>query len=427
MAKALTAKTVENVSGSVARREIADGASTGLWLVIQPKPSTAKSWAFRYRSPLDGKPKKLTIGPYPAFSLVKAREAAAEAQRLVAKSIDPAVEKKAAKARALEMSDRIDALLNSFIRRHVDVETVMRPSTAAETKRLIERHIRPRWKYRKAESIGKHDVLELLDDIVDSGAGVTANRVFSLCRLFFNWLVARDVIAVSPISGMKAPVTEVARDRVLTDDEIRWLWQATAEATAFNAAVRTLLLTGQRRGEVKDMVESELLLGGDAPLWSLPPERVKNNMAHDVALSPAAIAAIQSAPRVAGSSWIFTENGENAINGWSKAKTRLDAGMLAIARDEATKAGVNDVDAIVIPHWTIHDIRRTVASGLARLGVAVQVTEAVLNHRSGTVSGIVAVYQRHDYAAEKRLALLKWSRHLLSLVEGSATTEPKNG
>lgn len=413
MAKALTVKTVDNLKAGTSRKEVSDGASTGLWLVVQP--SGAKSWAFRYRSPLDGKPKKLTIGPYSAFTLVKAREAAAEAQRLLAKAIDPVLEKKTAKARALEPSDRIDALLNSFIKRHVD--TVMRDSTANETKRLIERHIRSRWRDRKAETVSKHDVLELLDEIIDGGASVTANRVFSLCRLFFNWLVARDVIAISPISGMRAPVAEVARDRVLTDDEIRWLWHSTAEKTAFNAAVRTLLLTGQRRGEVKDMVEGELRLDGAAPLWSLPPERVKNKTAHDVPLSPAAVAAIQAAPRIGKSSWIFTENGENAINGWSKAKTRLDAAMLAIAREDAAEAGVNDVEAIIIPHWTIHDIRRTVASGLARLGVAVQVTEAVLNHRSGTVSGIVAVYQRHDYADEKRSALQKWAEFILVLNE----------
>ena len=414
MAKALTAKTVDNTAAGPTRREIPDGATTGLWLVVQPRPSTSKSWAFRYRSPLDGKPKKMTIGPYPAFTLLQAREAAAAAQRMVAKAIDPAAVKKEARARALEVSDRVGTLLDSFIKRHVDA--AMKASTATEAKRLIERHLRPAWNDRKVETISKHDVLELLDGIVDSGARVTANRVYSLCRLFFNWAVARDVIPVSPMTSMRQPAVEIPRDRVLTDDEVRWLWRATTDVGPFNAAVRLLLLTGQRRGEVKDLTDGELVLDGAAPRWSLPPERVKNATAHDVPLSAAAVAAIRSAPRIADSAWVFTESGRGPINGWSKSKVRLDAAMLAVARREATDAGVNDIDSIALRPWTIHDIRRTVASGLARLGVAVHVTEAILDHRSGTLSGIVAVYQRHDHAKEKRAALDAWAAHVAGIV-----------
>ncbi len=415
MAKALTTKGVENAAKGASRREIPDGASTGLWLVIQP--SGAKSWAFRYRSPVDRKPKKLTIGSFPAFSLVDARKEAAAAQQLVEKLIDPAAQKRAAKATAAEPSDRVDALLNSFIARHIERE--LRSSSAREAKRLIERHLRPAWKDRRADSLTRHDVLSLAEEISEAGAGTTANRVFSLCRLFMNWLVNRGVIDTSPMAGMRAPVTEKSRDRVLTDAEIRLLWLATGESTPFNAAVRTLLLTGQRRGEVKDMVTTELRLSADAPLWSLPPGRVKNATAHDVPLSPAAVAAIASAPKIDGSTFVFTLNGENAINGWSKSKTQLDGAMLALARKEAKDAGVNDLDSVTLPHWTLHDLRRTCASALARLGTPVHITEAVLNHRSGTLSGITRVYQKYDFAKEKRDALEAWARFVLGLVNVS--------
>jgi hypothetical protein len=222
-AKPLTVRGIEAVRPGASRLEVSDGGAGGLFLVVQP--SGTKSWAYRYRSPVDGRARKLTIGPYPAFGLAEAREAAGAATREVKRGVDPAEARKASKAQAADTSDVVDRLLDDFIVRHVDPRT--KPTSAAETKRLIARIVRPAWGSRKIQSITRRDIVALLDDTVDRGATVTANRLLALIRKFLNWCVERSILDTSPAMGVKAPTEEVSRDRVLTDDELRWLWAAT--------------------------------------------------------------------------------------------------------------------------------------------------------------------------------------------------------
>jgi integrase len=173
---------------------------------------------------------------------------------------------------------------------------------------------------------------------------------------------------------------------------------------------KTLLLTGQRLSEVTGMTDAEIT--GDT--WHLPALRTKNGRAHDVPLSPAVRDVLTSMERIDGKAGLYhTTNGVSPLSGFHKGRGHLAAHMVAIASEEAG-------EPVEIPHWTFHDLRRTAATGMARLGIPVRVTEAVLNHVSGTGGGIVGVYQRHDYADEKRKAVEAWARFVVNLVDGTA-------
>ena len=146
----------------------------------------------------------------------------------------------------------------------------------------------------------------------------------------------------------------------------------------------------------------------------MPPSRTKNSREHTVPLSSQVVDMISGVERITDSPFVFTTTGRTSVSGFSDGKERLDAAMLEIARKEAMERG-NDPDAVTVAPWRIHDLRRTVASGMARLGIGVAVAEKVMNHVSGTFAGIVGVYQRHDFLAEKRHALNLWASHVASL------------
>ena len=231
-------------------------------------------------------------------------------------------------------------------------------------------------------------------------------------------MVERSVLETSPCDRVKAPATESDRDRVLTDEEVRWLWKATDRLRyPFGPFVRLLLLTGQRRDEVAKSRWREF---PQPDLWHIPAERTKNGIATDVPLSAAAQDVVASLPRIGRAGYLFTSNGETAISGYSDAKERLDKYMVAVAREEAQERG-QDPDQVELRPWRLHDLRRTLASGMARLEHPPHVVEAVLNHRAGTISGVAAVYNRYSYGREKSRALEAWGQYVMDLVEGNAS------
>ena len=405
MAKALTTKAIEAAKPSETRREIPDPALSGLYLVVQP--SGAKSWALRYR--YAGKPKKLTLGRWPVMGLADARAAASEAIEAVDHGDDPSAAKKATKAARLETQlserDKIKTLVEKFGARHLSTL-----KSGETVKRELNRHVVAIWGERDIQTITKRDVIDLLDGIADSGRVVTANRVRAYLNKFLSWCVERDIIKQSPAMGVKPAAKEKSRDRVLTDQEIKWFWLAcTVEGQPWGHLGKMLLLTGQRLGEVVNMTDREIT--GD--LWHLTADRTKNGRAHDVALSEAARDVLGAVGRVNGrAGYVFTINGASALQGYHKGRNHIAKRMAEIASEERG-------ETVEIPHWTFHDLRRTAATGMARLGIPVRVTEAVLNHVSGTAGGIVSVYQRHDYADEKRDALNAWARFVGDLVDGT--------
>lgn len=408
MAKTLTTKSVEAAKPDPVRRiERPDPAFPGLYLVIQS--TGVKSWALRYR--FGGKPRKLTLGRWPALGVADARRAAAEALDAIEHGQDPGETKKAKKtdllAAQLAQRDTVAALVEQFATRHLS-----KLKSGDHARQFIDRFVIPAWGERDVHDISRRDVIDLLDQIVDSGRGTTANRVLAHTRKFFNWCVERDVIAIAPTTGVRPPAKETVRHRVLTDDEVRWFWQACdGEGDPWGSVGKMLLLTGQRLSEVVGMTTDEI----DGDTWHLPALRTKNGRAHDVPLSKAAAAILRSVEPVTGSvGYIFTTTGNVPVSGFDKARKNIAARMTARATEERG-------EPVEIPHWTFHDLRRTAATGMARLGLPVRVTEAVLNHVSGTAAGIVSVYQRYDYEIEKRRALEAWANLLHEIGEDSVS------
>lgn len=426
MTKALTAKSIETAKPGPSRREIPDGALPGFYLVLQP--SGAKSWALRYR--FGGKPKKLTIGPAllkregdeiegtlpfgQAMTLPEARAAARGALQSIAEGVDPGATKKTAQAsrKAVEDAgrDTVEKLSERFITRYCKP----RNRSWQETERQFKTEINPVWGKRRAQDITKRDVLDLLDSIIDRGSPVTANRVFATVRRFFGWLIERDVVSSSPCVGIKKPTPEKSRERILTDDELRVFWKATEGfGPPFEPMWRLLLLTGQRRNEIAGMQRAEIDLG-DEPAWIIPRDRTKNAVEHLVPLAPAVVDVIKSLPTIGDKGLLFTTTGETPVSGFSRSKGRLDTAILAIRKQEAKDAG-EDPEKVTVEPWTLHDLRRTMASGMARLNINLATIEKCLNHSSGSFSGIVSVYQRHDFKDEKRRAFAAWADLVMTI------------
>ncbi len=242
-------------------------------------------------------------------------------------------------------------------------------------------------------------MIEWLDGIVDRPAPIAANRALGWLKGLCNFAVERGVLDVSPIAGIKPPAAETARDRVLSDDELKAVWEAAdALEPVYAGFIKLLILTGQRLREVSEMEWKEIDL--DAKLWTLPAARAKNSIEHSIPLSDQTVEILKALQRIAGSDFVFTINGWNPIRGTHLVKRRIDK------------------LAPLMPPWVLHDLRRTVASGMARLGVNLPVIEKLLNHVSGSFAEIVGVYQRHSFADEKRAAMKAWTRHIEQLVTG---------
>ncbi|HEY8005484.1 MAG TPA: integrase arm-type DNA-binding domain-containing protein [Methylocella sp.] len=403
MAKALTAKGIENIKPTAQRREVPDGLIPGLYFTIQP--SGKQSWAYRYR--FNGRPRKFTIGPYPSIDIKTARDRAREAFRLIGEKIDPGVEKKASRAKAmLPANDLVEAVIARFVT--IYAKPRMRPVSAHEVERILMKEVATAWPRRRLSEISDTDVNTLLDGIVARGSPITANRTLAWLRRLCSWAKGRKLLTANPCDGVEAPADEIARDRFLSDDELLAVWRAAeAQEPPYDAFLKLLILTGARRNEVAEMKWSEV--NCETKTWVLPKERAKNKRAHEIPLSDLAFDILQACPRIDGSDLVFTLNGKNRITAFHLTKQRVDALM----PDD------------VLP-WTLHDLRRTFASGCARLGIAIHVVEALLNHKSGAIKGVAAVYNRHDYAPEKQSAVATWANYVSALVSGETQSNVRH-
>jgi integrase len=408
MARILTQAAIDSEKPAGARREVPDAKVSGLRLVVQP--SGAKSWALRYR--FAGQPKKLTIGGYPAIGLADARKAGQAALGELARGNDPAAQKREAKvtaratARAEERAalDVVEKVVEEFIERYA------KPNTRdwRETQRLLRKDVVAAWQGRRLSEIGKADIHRLLDKMVDRGAAVTANRTFAQFRKLCRWAVSRGIIEHNPCDGVEAPTKETPRDRVLDERELALVWRAAGGlGFPYGPVARLLILTGARRDEVAAARWEEIDL--EKRVWSLPAERSKNRRAHAIPLSPAAVEIIEGLPRFEGGPFLFAA-GKTPPSAFSKAKARLD---VLVSEQNGGEP---------IPHFVIHDIRRSVASGLASIGIPLHVIERALNHVSGSFGGIVSVYQKHSYADEMRCASEAWARHVERIASGQAAS-----
>lgn len=429
--KTLTAAAVRNYQPGKARREIPDAGCSGLHLIVQP--NGRKSWAMRFRRP-DGRPAKLTLGPVDMsgkelegervvrqpLTLAAARRLAAEIQRQRGQGKDVAADRKSAIARQ-SSSSTFGAATREFIENHAKKKNRRWRETARllglrPDGELIKDGISDRWSGRPISEITSHEIFDVADEVRRRGvpglerrsAGLTdpmARRMHACLSRMFSWLIQNRKIERNPCAGLHRPEVSRARERVLSDDELRWFLTASGElGYPVGPLLKVLVLTGQRVGEVAKMMRSELGEDdGGRPIWTLLAARTKNKREHIVPLPPAVHEIVGEVRQVEGGpGYVFTTNGRAASAVGSKVKRHLDARMAELAGRP-------------VAPWRIHDLRRTMASGLQRLGVPLPVTEKVLGHAGGSFAGIVGVYQVHEYSEEKRDALEKWATHVAAL------------
>ena len=355
---------------------------------VKVTPKGRKVFVVLYRTGGAGsKLRKYTIGPYGRVTLHQARVAA---QKVVAAKLegrDPAAEKREAKRRVV--ADRVEDLLESFI-----AQRLSQNRSAGEVSRLLRREIGKAWTGKSIHDVTKRDVVEVISAIEQRGAPVAANKTLKSIKTFLRWCVGRAVLDQSPAEGVPLPAKEVARDRVLDDEELaQVILVARQLGGPYAGIVELLALTGQRREEVARLSWEELDL--EQRIWTLPKSRTKNAKQHAVHLSEQSLDVLMRAGK--RELFVFSTLGAKSFNEFSKAKRQLDQ-----------LSGVTG--------WRLHDLRRTCVSGMARLGVAPHVADKILNHQSGTILGVAAVYQRHEFLAERRAALDLWGAHVSEIL-----------
>jgi integrase len=380
-----------------------------------------RSWSLFYRA--GGRLRRFTLGKFPALKPAAARREASRILEQVELGKDPQAERKAQRYGRQPDQETFGAAVHDYLERHARKH--QRASTYKETERVLQGDDLKSWQKWQLGSISRRDVNDVIDEIT-LRAEVQANRTLAKLRAFFNWAVKKDRIKVSPVEGMEPPNKEEDRDRVLSDDEIRWLWAACeASGWPFGPLAQLLLLTAQRRDEVASVEWAEVDF--KEKLWSIPAKKAKNNNAHLVPLSGAALAILESLPRI-GNGLIFTTTGKTAVSGFSRAKRRLDKEMEGARRtslnlplhDDAYRRAIgipqNKPLPMEIPPWILHDLRRTATTGMARLKIAPHVADKVLNHLTGKIKGVAAVYNKFEYLEERRAALETWGWHVENLI-----------
>ena len=355
---------------------------------VKITPKGRKVFVVLYRTGGAGsKLRKYTIGPYGRVTLHQARVAAQKVFAAKLEGRDPAAEKREAKRRVV--ADRVEDLLESFIAQHLSQNR-----SAGEVSRLLRREVGKAWTGKSIHEITKRDVVEVISAIEQRGAPVAANKTLKSIKTFLRWCVGRAVLDQSPAEGIPLPTKEVARDRVLDDQELTQVILAARKfGGPYGGIVELLALTGQRREEVARLSWEELDL--KLRVWTIPKSRTKNAKVHVVHLCEQSIDVLKRARRQGP--LVFSLLGTKPFQEFSKAKSVLDQ-----------LSGVSG--------WRLHDLRRTCVSGMARLGVAPHVADKILNHQSGTISGVAAVYQRHEFLAERRAALDLWGAHIGRLI-----------
>jgi integrase len=327
------------------------------------------------------------------------------AERKAVRAAELAAEN-AAKAAAARDAYGVDTLINEWTVHHLAARSESyRKRVPGELRAALRA-----WLKAPAQTFAQGDAVRVLDAAKTRRGPVAANRLRAEARSCWGWAVKRGVLSVNPWEATPRPLPrETARERVLADWELGALYRGAGDLSEpWNALVRLLILTGQRRGEVAGMRWDEIDL--NAGRWCLPGARTKNGQSHIVPLPTEAVALLQAVKRRVGAEFVFEGPRQTAVSGFGKVKARLDDALAAVAREVGRSAAP----------WVIHDLRRTMATGMQRLGVRLEVTEAVLNHVSGSRSGIVGIYQRHGWESEKVAALAAWVGHVIHCVNGQS-------
>lgn len=385
-----------------------DDRVRGFGLKITPRGS--KTYLYQYRmGGRSSKVRRYTIGKHGSFTPDHARKIAEQLAAKVAQGEDPQGTKMQVReeSRSLAFAPYCqrfydEYLLHNWKSRHI------------EGLRMLERHAIPKLRDKPLPQITKRDISDVLRPLKFTPAAEKNN--FATLRKLFNWAVNEGDLEVSPMAGMKAPAGSPSRERVLTDEELKLVWDASYKLEYPNGPyVRSLVLTGQRLREVSKLAWSEL--SRDGQMWALKGVRTKNGKPHTIPLSSLMVAelddiAVERHDKKKGE-WpkqgpVFTTDGTKPINSFSKLKKGISTFMDEINRKRE--------DPLVMDHWVVHDLRRTLTTGMQRLDVRFEVTEAIINHVGASKSGVAGVYQRHDWKNEKAAALEAWSAHVAAVV-----------
>ena len=361
-----------------------------------------KTWIAQYR--FGTAQRRLNIGSIDEVNAAKARQSAADIFAKVRLGQDPQAERRSEQQKA---GDVFEELGERYLKA---AKARLREGSYRE----VERHVVKYWapfNRRSIHAINRADVAKRIGEIAEASGIVTANRARATLAAVFTWAMRQGELEANPVSATNKAGEEQPRDRVLPDSEIVEVWKA-CKADDFGTIVRLLILTGQRREEVGGMADSEIKI--ESRLWSLPRDRTKNKLPHDVPLSDTAMTLLADHPRRPKRDLIFGDTESRPFSGWSRARRALDD-RIAEARK---KAGIE----IPLTPWTLHDLRRSMATRLGDLGIQPHVIEALLNHISGSKSGVAGIYNRATYAAEKRQAVDIWAAHL----EGLLADKPLN-
>jgi integrase len=377
-----------------------EGQRLDVWDAKQPgfgvrvSPNGTKTFVLMYW--LNGRKHRMTLGHFPSKSLSDARADALAAQSKIEKGESPL-----APAPTIAPNDALfPTVVDRFVEKYCAVHN--RTSTAYETERILRMRFASAWRDRDVRSITRADVIAVLDKIIADKAPSAANHALAAVRKLFSWCVERSIVETNPCFGIRRPAPVSERDRALDDDELAKVWSASLEhGGAFGTVVQLLILTAQRRGEVAGMRWSEIDL--EKRTWTIPADRTKNKRVHVLPLTPHVHALVDALPRTkeTGSLFVFPARGNpnEPMSGFSKLSPKIAA-------------------TIDVENWTLHDLRRTAATGMARLGAAPHVVERVLNHASGTFAGVAGIYNRFNYMDEMRATLGNWESCVLAMVAG---------
>jgi integrase len=353
---------------------------------IRLRSGGSRTWLYQFK--IGTKHRRITLGKYPALRPAKARETAAKLHAEVKLGNDPAGIKAEKTARAGET-------FGSIVERYLLARLgTVRPSTHSENTRHLIKNLK-RLHGLHIMQVDRRAIALELSRITEECGPIQANRTrASLCK-FLDWCAREGLIDTNPATYTNVN-PEKPRERVLADQEIRQIWKA-LPANDFGWILKLLFLTGMRKLEVADLRWSEIDL--ERGLIVIPASRSKNRRAHVVPITNPVRAILDTLPHRDGRDHIFgADHGSRGFSGWSFSKNQIDA-------------------VVKIPAWVIHDVRRSVATGMAEIGILPHIIEAVLNHVSGHKAGVAGVYNRSRYEAEKASALARWGEHVTAIVE----------
>jgi integrase len=355
----------------------------GLRLRVAADRRVVRTWVLQWKR--GGVSKRIVLGPANVLSAEQARAVAKEKLAQVWSGKDPAADKK-------ERRHTLRAVIDQYLE-HKRVK----PRTLRDIERYLTEGFKP-LHAMPVDEVSRKDIAARLVAIQHDHSDIVAAKARAAVSALYAWAMQMGLCESNPVVGTFKPPEGEARERVLSDDELVRVWNACKDDD-FGKIVRLLILLGCRRAEIGGMCWSEIDL--DAGIWTLPKERSKNGRAHTLPLLPMALEIIQSVPRMASRDYLFGARSRDGFTKWDLSKQQLDE-----------RCGVTD--------FRIHDVRRSVATGMADIGIAPHIIEEILHHQSGHKRGIAGVYNRSRYEREVRMALAQWEDHIRVLVTGGA-------